>query len=62
MAYLEANAQKVRMGGKYPPAEPGALGIGPLEAAVGVADATPFIGPIPLARGDSFFLGAVSKK
>ena len=26
---------------KYPPAEPGALGIGPLEAAVGVADATP---------------------
>ncbi len=27
--------------GKYPPAEPGALGIGPLEAAVGVADAAP---------------------
>jgi hypothetical protein len=26
-------------GGKYPPAEPGALGIGPLEAAVRVADA-----------------------
>jgi hypothetical protein len=26
--------------GKYPPAEPGALGIGPLEAAVRVADAT----------------------
>jgi hypothetical protein len=25
---------------KYPPAEPGALGIGPLEAAVRVADAT----------------------
>jgi hypothetical protein len=25
--------------GKYPPAEPGALGIGPLEAAVRVADA-----------------------
>jgi len=24
---------------KYPPAEPGALGIGPLEAAVRVADA-----------------------
>jgi hypothetical protein len=31
--------------GKYPPAEPGALGIGPLEAAIGVADAAPFIGP-----------------
>jgi DNA-binding transcriptional ArsR family regulator len=30
---------------KYPPAEPGALGIGPLEAAIGVADAAPFIGP-----------------
>jgi hypothetical protein len=27
--------------GKYPPAEPGALGFGPLKAAVGVADATP---------------------
>jgi tripartite-type tricarboxylate transporter receptor subunit TctC len=27
--------------GKYPPAEPGALGIGPLEAAVGVANAAP---------------------
>ena len=27
-------------GSKYPPAEPGALGIGPLEAAVRVADAT----------------------
>jgi hypothetical protein len=26
---------------KYPPAEPGALMIGPLKAAVGVADATP---------------------
>jgi hypothetical protein len=26
---------------KYPPAEPGALVIGPLKAAVGVADATP---------------------
>jgi hypothetical protein len=26
--------------GKYPPAEPGALGIGPLEAAVRVANAT----------------------
>src|SRR5712671_476188 len=26
-------------GSKYPPAEPGALGIGPLEAAVRVADA-----------------------
>jgi hypothetical protein len=26
--------------GKYPPAEPGALGIGPLEAAVRGADAT----------------------
>jgi len=25
--------------GKYPPAEPGALGIGPLEAAVRIADA-----------------------
>jgi hypothetical protein len=25
---------------KYPPAEPGALGIGPLEAAVRIADAT----------------------
>jgi hypothetical protein len=29
-----------RLGGKYPPAEPGALGIGPLEAAVRIADAT----------------------
>jgi hypothetical protein len=29
--------------GKYPPAEPGALGIGPLEAAVGVADAAPVL-------------------
>jgi tripartite-type tricarboxylate transporter receptor subunit TctC len=28
-------------GGKYPPAEPGALGIEPLEAAGGVADAAP---------------------
>jgi hypothetical protein len=28
-------------GGKDPPAEPGALGIGPLKAADGVADATP---------------------
>jgi hypothetical protein len=27
--------------GKYPPAEPGALGMGPLEAAEGVADAAP---------------------
>jgi hypothetical protein len=27
--------------GKYPPAEPGALGIEPLEAAGGVADAAP---------------------
>jgi hypothetical protein len=26
---------------KYPPAEPGALMIGPLKAAIGVADATP---------------------
>ena len=26
---------------KYPPAEPGALGVGPLKAAVGVANATP---------------------
>jgi hypothetical protein len=26
---------------KYPPAKPGALGIGPLEAAGGVADAAP---------------------
>jgi len=29
---------------KYPPAKPGALLIGPLEAAVGVADATRFLG------------------
>jgi hypothetical protein len=29
------------MWSKYPPAEPGALGMGPLEAAVGVADAVP---------------------
>jgi hypothetical protein len=28
---------------KYPPAEPGALGSGPLEAAVGVADAAPVL-------------------
>jgi hypothetical protein len=28
---------------KYPPAEPGALGSGPLEAAVGVADAAPIL-------------------
>ena len=28
---------------KYPPAEPGALGMGPLEAAVGVADAAQFV-------------------
>jgi hypothetical protein len=27
--------------GKYPPAEPGALVMGPLEAAGGVADAAP---------------------
>jgi len=27
--------------GKYPPAKPGALGIGPLKAAVGDADASP---------------------
>jgi len=27
--------------GKYPPAKPGALGLGPLEAAEGVADAAP---------------------
>src|SRR6202166_1330887 len=31
--------------GKYPPAEPGALGSEPLEAAVGVADAAPIFGP-----------------
>jgi CheY-like chemotaxis protein len=31
-----------RNAGKYPPAEPGALGNGPLEAAIGVADAAPF--------------------
>jgi superfamily I DNA/RNA helicase len=30
---------------KYPPAEPGALGLGPLEAAGGVADAAPLLGP-----------------
>ena len=30
--------------GKYPPAEPGALEMGPLEAAVGVADAAPVVG------------------
>ena len=29
-----------RLCGKYLPAEPGALGIGPLKAAVGVANAT----------------------
>ena len=29
--------------GKYPPAEPGALGSEPLEAAVGVADAAPIL-------------------
>jgi hypothetical protein len=28
---------------KYPPAEPGALGMGPLEAAVGVADAAQLV-------------------
>jgi hypothetical protein len=28
---------------KYPPAEPGALNMGPLEAAVGVADAAPVV-------------------
>jgi hypothetical protein len=28
---------------KYPPAEPGALIMGPLEAAVGVADAAPIV-------------------
>jgi hypothetical protein len=27
----------------YPPAEPGALGIGPLKAALGVANATPVL-------------------
>jgi hypothetical protein len=27
--------------GKYPPAKPGALGLEPLEAAEGVADAAP---------------------
>jgi hypothetical protein len=27
--------------GKYPPAKPGALGLEPLEAAGGVADAAP---------------------
>jgi|SRR5580704_6584321 hypothetical protein len=30
---------------KYPPAGPGALVMGPLEAAVGVADAAPIVGP-----------------
>ena len=29
--------------GKYPPAEPGALVMGPLEAAVGDADAAPIV-------------------
>jgi hypothetical protein len=29
---------------KYPPAKPGALGIGPLKAAMGVANATPLVG------------------
>jgi len=34
---------KMDIEGKYPPAEPGALGSGPLEAAVGVADAAPIL-------------------
>jgi hypothetical protein len=33
-------AQEDETIGKYPPAEPGALGIGPLEAAIRVANAT----------------------
>jgi len=33
--------QSLEERGKYPPAEPGPLGIGPLEAAVEVADAAP---------------------
>jgi hypothetical protein len=28
---------------KYPPAKPGTLGIGPLKAAIGVANATPVV-------------------
>jgi hypothetical protein len=36
---------------KYPPAEPGALRIGPLEAADRVADATPaFVGHLKVAH------------
>jgi hypothetical protein len=35
LAYLNSS--------KYPPAEPGALEMGPLEAAVGVADAAPVV-------------------
>ena len=46
-----------RLIGKYPPAKPGALGLGPLEAAEGVADAAPRIWSRPRrlvsARGSS---------
>ena len=34
-------ASSSRSGSKYPPAKPGALGLEPLEAAEGVADAAP---------------------
>ena len=51
--FLEINSTQ----SKYPPAKPGALGLGPLEAAEGVADAAPRIWSRPRrlvsARGSS---------
>ena len=41
---LRANSYAEKDTSKYSPAEPGALGIGPLEAAVRVADATLHLG------------------
>ena len=41
--------QGVKINGKYPPAKPGALGLEPLEAAEGVADAAPRIWSRPEA-------------
>jgi hypothetical protein len=38
---LEQARERANELSKYPPAKPGALGLGPLEAAEGVADAAP---------------------
>jgi hypothetical protein len=48
---MDRSAIRIDPISKYPPAEPGALGIGPLEAADRVADAPPaFVGHLKVAH------------